>query len=84
MAVSFRAPDGRLQSFNTVLNQNLLLAPLHGELSAPPDVTAWLDRRRSIGKNSYWPQVNRILRVKRLEQIWKGWLAFPPLHHFTS
>jgi hypothetical protein len=84
MEVSFRDPDGRLQSFNNVLNQDLLLAPLRGELSAPPDVTAGLDRRRSIGKNSYWPQVNRILRVKRLEQIWKRWLAFPPLHHFTS
>jgi hypothetical protein len=40
MAVSSRDPDGRLQSINTVLNQDLLLAPLRGELSAPPDVTA--------------------------------------------
>jgi hypothetical protein len=40
-------------SFNTVLSQDLLLALLRGELSAPPDVTAWLDLRRSIGKSSY-------------------------------
>jgi hypothetical protein len=40
-------------SFNTVLSQDLLLALLRGELSAPPDMTAWLDLRRSIGKSSY-------------------------------
>ena len=40
-------------SFNTVLSQDLLLALLRGELSAPPDVTAWLDRHRSIEKSPY-------------------------------
>jgi hypothetical protein len=40
-------------SFNTVLSQDLLLALLRGELSSPPDVTAWLDRHRSIGKSPY-------------------------------
>jgi hypothetical protein len=40
-------------SFNTVLSQDLLLAALRGELSAPPDVTAWLDRHRSIEKSPY-------------------------------
>jgi sulfatase-like protein len=40
-------------SFNTVLSQDLLLALLRGELSAAPDVTAWLDRHRSIGKSPY-------------------------------
>jgi hypothetical protein len=39
--------------FNTVLSQDLLLALLRGELAAPPDVTAWLDRHRSIGKSPY-------------------------------
>jgi hypothetical protein len=40
-------------SFNTVLSQDLLLALMRGELSAPPDVTAWLDRHRSIEKSPY-------------------------------
>jgi len=40
-------------SFNTVLSQDLLLALMRGELSAPTDVTAWLDRRRSIEKSPY-------------------------------
>ncbi|HZF40376.1 MAG TPA: sulfatase-like hydrolase/transferase [Blastocatellia bacterium] len=40
-------------SFNTVLSQDLLLALLRGELSAPADVTAWLDRHRSIEKSPY-------------------------------
>jgi arylsulfatase A-like enzyme len=40
--------------FNTVLSQDLLLALLRGELSTPSDVTAWLDRHRSIGKSPYY------------------------------
>jgi hypothetical protein len=40
-------------SFNTVLSQDLILALLRGELSAPADVTAWLDRHRSIEKSPY-------------------------------
>jgi Sulfatase len=40
-------------SFNTVLSQGLILALLQGELSTPPDVAAWLDRHRSIGKSPY-------------------------------
>lgn len=40
-------------SFNTVLSQDLLLALMRGELSATPEVTAWLDRRRSIEKSPY-------------------------------
>ncbi|HMB29959.1 MAG TPA: sulfatase-like hydrolase/transferase [Blastocatellia bacterium] len=40
-------------SFNTVLSQDLLLALLRGELSAPADVTEWLDRHRSIEKSPY-------------------------------
>jgi sulfatase-like protein len=40
-------------SFNTVLSQELILALLRGDLSAPPDVTAWLDRNRSIEKSPY-------------------------------
>jgi sulfatase-like protein len=40
-------------AFNTVLSQDLILALLRGELSAPPDVTAWLDRHRSIEKSPY-------------------------------
>jgi hypothetical protein len=40
-------------SFNTVLSQDLLLALLRGELLEPPDVTAWLDRHRSIEKSPY-------------------------------
>jgi hypothetical protein len=40
-------------SFNTVLSQDLILALLRGELSAPADVTAWLDRRRSMEKSHY-------------------------------
>jgi arylsulfatase A-like enzyme len=40
-------------SFNTVLSQELILALLRGELSAPADVTAWLDRNRSIEKSPY-------------------------------
>jgi hypothetical protein len=40
-------------AFNTVLSQELILALLRGELSKPADVTAWLDRRRSIGKSPY-------------------------------
>jgi hypothetical protein len=40
--------------FNTVLSQDLILALLRGELSTPSDVTAWLDRHRSIGKSPYY------------------------------
>jgi arylsulfatase A-like enzyme len=40
-------------SFNTVLSQDLLLAALRGELSAPEDVTAWLDQHRSMEKSPY-------------------------------
>jgi Sulfatase len=40
-------------SFNTVLSQDLLLALLSGALSAPSDVTTWLDRNRSLGKSPY-------------------------------
>ncbi|HKX29753.1 MAG TPA: hypothetical protein VJ302_18835 [Blastocatellia bacterium] len=40
-------------SFNTVLTQDLLLAILRGELPSPPDVSAWLDRHRSIGESPY-------------------------------
>jgi hypothetical protein len=40
-------------SFNTVLSQELILALLRGDLSAPADVTAWLDRTRSIEKSPY-------------------------------
>ncbi len=40
-------------SFNTVLSQDLLLALLSGELTTPSDVTAWLDRHRSIEKSPY-------------------------------
>jgi phosphoglycerol transferase MdoB-like AlkP superfamily enzyme len=40
-------------SFNTVLSQELVLTLLRGELPAPADVTAWLDRNRSIEKSPY-------------------------------
>jgi hypothetical protein len=40
-------------SFNTVLSQDLLLALLRGALATPADVTAWLDRNRSIEKSPY-------------------------------